>query len=310
MAIPLLWGGRANSRVKPKTLSAYILAYNLFITFLQLSGAPVINTVDNLDLWLLEYGEEGAKNRSVFAVAFAAVQFFHPHAKKNLVLTFQFKRGWDLDSNVRHTVPLIWNLLWGTVQALVAGNFVFTALGLLIQYGGYLRSAELLQLRTNDVVLPEFQGNSSGCFILLGMRTHGTKVRREQTAEIHSPWIIAALRFLYRNTAPGQKLINLTYARYAANLKHAWATMNLEHLGLGTHSARAGAAVNDLLNKVPFESVRERGRWLHDQSCRIYLDRAQALALNTQARSIQYNRFAQNPAAIGDIFAWRPVPPK
>ena len=313
MAIPRLFGPRANNRVKPKTLRGYIVAYNLFITYLQLVGAPVITTVAYLDRWLTEYAEEGARNRSEFSQAFAAVQFFHPNAKQHMPLSYQYKRGWDMSAPIRHTVPLVWFLLWGTVQALVAKNLIFSALGLLVQFGGYLRSVELLELTTDDIILPEFQKHSQekqGCFLLLGMRTHGTKARREQVAEVHDPWIIAALRFTYRNTAPGQKLFNMTYPQYAANLQSAWADMGLDDIGLGTHSSRAGAAVRDLLNNVPFESVRERGRWLHDQSCRIYLDRAQALALATQARSLKYQHYALNPQRIGNIFAFLPVTPK
>ena len=51
-----------------------------------------------------------------------------------------------------------------------------------MHYGGYLRPSELLNLRTFDCVFPEHRPHARrrGCYLLLGMRTHGTKVRREK----------------------------------------------------------------------------------------------------------------------------------
>ena len=140
------------------------------------------------------------------------------------------------------------------------------------------------------------------------MRTHGTKVRREQTVELTNPWIIAILRFVLRNTRAGERLFPFDHNQYTQALKGAWSLLNVSNLGLTTYSPRPGAATDDLLQGVAFSTVQERGRWLHPQSCRIYLDRAQALALTTNAVAARFNRLAQDPKLIGDVFAFSPLP--
>jgi len=73
------------------------------------------------------------------------------------------------------------------------------AAALLVQYGGCQRIGELLALSVGHVVLPEMCDPSSrrSRFLLLGACTHGTKVKREQTAEISDLWCVRAACFFW-----------------------------------------------------------------------------------------------------------------
>ena len=294
----------SNKRVKSDTLSKYRRAYRQFLTFLTL-GNLIIVSVDGLDAALVRYGTEVAETRGEFAMVFAALQFFHPICSKALCCSFQQKRGWDLDAQVKHTVPLVMALLWGTIRCLIRMGEARAAVGLGLQYGGLLRPGELCEMRGGDIILPEHHGY--GCLIMLGLRTHGTKVKRQQTVEIKNAFFVAMARFMFRNTARDAPVLRLDYQQYGALLRRAWTLMGVDGLGLTPHSARAGGATNDLLNGVPFSTVQERGRWLHAQSCRIYLDRAQALSMQTVAHSQAFLALAQNPRLVGDVFAFNKV---
>jgi len=297
-----------DKRVKKKTLETYEKALQRLLTFIRIRGV-IIADYPALDRILQEYGERVAESTGEFSTVLAATQFFFPGAKGNTPVAFQLKRGMSAAAEVRHTVPLVEELMWGSVDALMKRGDTRVALGLLTQFSAYLRVHELVQLTRKDVCLPE-QNLTGGCFLILGVRTHGTKVGREQTVEITNLWAIAGLRFLCRNTSEANHLLSnspepMTAGEYSRILRQSWADMHVDDLGLTPHSPRAGGATNDLLNRVPFVSVQEKGRWLHAASARVYLDRAQALALKTQRAATRFRTLAKNPRNIGNIFAFR-----
>ena len=80
----------------------------------------------------------------------------------------------------------------------------------IIAYCFYLRPGEMLSLTTDDVILPEFHvyAQRSTGYVVLGLRTRGTKVKRAQTADSDNKFGIACLRFLYSHTPPGGNLLN------------------------------------------------------------------------------------------------------
>ena len=73
-------------------------------------------------------------------------------------------------------------------------------------------------------------------YIILGLQTRGTKVRRAQTAQERDCYAIAALRFLYHFCAPGGELFPFGYSEYSALLQVAWQRLQFSDLGLSPRS--------------------------------------------------------------------------
>ena len=76
------------------------------------------------------------------------------------------------------------------------------------------------------------------------------------------------------------------------------------------HSARAGFATDAILSGESFSSVREEGRWLSDQSLRVYLD---AVAVAAQAASKEAAMWSmtihQLTMCFAATFPWWPAAP-
>jgi hypothetical protein len=182
-------------------------------------------------------------------------------------------------------------------------------IGLLVQFEGSLRACELFSIRARDVVFPEFQPHlkRKKCFILLGFG-RSTKVKRQQVAKLSNPFVIAALRYVYSQArTPEEFLFSFSYSEYSGLLNTSLGKLGLEGLGFTPHSPRSGKATQMILDEVPFKEVQEDGRWASETSLRIYLDRAQALAGDTVARSIPLLPYVHNPCRIGKIFLFRPL---
>jgi hypothetical protein len=223
-------------------------------------------------------------------------------------MAIETKRGWDFTASIKHTVPMLRVFVYGMAQSLVKGGRLRPGIGLLTQFGAYLRPSEMQGLVTTDVVLPEMAGaGAKGCYLLLGMSERGTKVRREQTAQVYDPYVIAALRFLIAHTRQGEKLFPFTAEAYASLLRAHGRCLGLSDLGFTPHSPRAGAATQDRMDGVPFSEVQERGRWLVAASLRIYLDRAMALAQATVRHAKDLLPLLENPSLMGTFFRLAPL---
>ena len=181
------------------------------------------------------------------------------------------------------------------------------AAALFVQFGAYLRPGELLEggLIRDSVVLPEFipASHRRTCYLLLGTHGRTTKNRREQTVEIACPIIIiAVLRKVISQTVTGQTLFPFSYQTYYKAIQAAASAQGLASLGFTPHSKRAGGATQDLMDGKDFNHVQNKGRWANQHSCRIYLDRAMALAGATIEKSIPFHILLAKPHLVGDIF--------
>lgn len=297
----------AEKRVKDATLLRYREAYKNFFVWLFGVGLTIIDLGD-LDWSLVEYGEY-VETFGVFSLTISAVLFFYSKAKGSIPFASQVLRGWELEKDIRHCIPMSWAFVLGLALSLALSGFFLIAAGLVLQYYALLRPSELLNLERDDIVLPEQHqlGGPPKCFILLGTHTRGTKVRREQTAAVSSVWGIAAARFMVVHGAKQGPLLGIDYPKYAKLLARACVAQGVQTLGFKAHSPRPGRATDLYLEKVSFKQIQDEGRWLAETSCRIYLDRARALCGKTLQYSRPFRFLVNDPKKVGNIFIFTPV---
>ena len=263
------------ARVKPITLQRYKSAILSLTSWAKpLNWNP--STPEDWDDLLLEFKfAHDQITRPKFTVLVSAVEFFVPSVKRQLAWSHAMISGWARRSKIRHTVPLTYRPAVLVAIYMAVRGKKRLGLGLLLQVKTGLRPSELLALLPDHVMFPEDQGSAhSGVpvVIALGVKA-GTKANRTQVAMLRPEHehLWAALRALKRATPPGYFLFPFTLAAYRMELQAVERILGLK-VGWGPHSPRAGYATDGRLEGVPFEEIREGGRWQSDSSLRTYLD--------------------------------------
>ena len=168
-----------------------------------------------------------------------------------------------------------------------------------------LRPSEMLGLTTDDLTFPEDGGyhQDEGALVIgLGLKT-GTKAKRAQAVSLRYPKdavFIHLLRHLRSITPPGQRLFPYSLEVYRRELAEIQ-----KGFGLDTrwtpHSPRAGYASEASALGVPFEVIRETGRWRMDSNLRIYIDVVSAAQIST---ALRLKGFEAALAWAGRHWAW------
>ena len=147
---------------------------------------------------------------------------------------------------------------------------------------------ELLRLRPEDSLFPEEEGASLQNMPLLsgfGVRG-GTKVKRFQFVRLDKRcWrFVRVLCVLQLSTLEGLLVFPESYSTFRLLLRRVEAQLGLS-VGWTPHSGRAGYASDSRAEGVPFEEVREQGRWQSDSSLRRYLDIVGASSIGVSLRA-------------------------
>jgi len=295
-------------RVREATYTRYNTVVVAFL-FWVMDRGYVLTTARDLDHALLHYAHSGAVTKSVFTTVIPAVLFFLPGLEHNLPLSREALKGWARYLPTVHKPPMLFVFVAALAANLVQLGHPRCAAGVIVQFGGFLRPGELVRLRPCDATLPEaivaaHVAASSVALLALGTAARGTKVNRQQVAKVKHPWAIAALRWLKR-TATGPQLLGVTYAQYRAAFQRAADRAHFRQAGLHytPHCPRAGAATQGSLEGESVPDLKAAGRWGSEQSLKIYLDIATAMASRTLELATPYQRYLRDMATIGPIFA-------
>ena len=83
--------------------------------------------------------------------------------------------------------------------------------------------------------------------------------------------IVNALWQVKLSTPIGHQLLPYSLAQFRQHLKNVEKVLQVD-MGWTPHSARAGWASDSRAEGMSFEELRERGRWVSDNSLRTFLD--------------------------------------
>ena len=285
----------------PTTLALYKASAARFtIWATQHRCAP--SSAEEWDDLLIEFKNdpeiaETGLSRAQFSYLVAAVEFFFPRMKGGLRWSRAALAGWHVALPTHHTVPL------GKKAAKLLGvHMCFRGrprmgLALILQAHTGLRPGELLAMKPEHVAMPEAGGSSlmdRPMLIALGPKS-GTKLKRPQVARLtfRDADIVDMIRELLRHATPNEPLFPFCLVTYRNAIRALDCFLGFA-AGWSAHSPRAGFASDSIAEGVPFDEVRELGRWSVDSSLRVYLDHVSTAATLVTART----------AGLGPALQW------
>ena len=283
---PLRMDPARQARLQEKTVARYQKAARRFVGWCHAEGFDPLNGRE-WDAALLEFRNAEPVALYEYTDVVAAVEFFFPNYKGQLTLSRAALQGWQVDHVTHHHVPLGRGPAALCSTHIAANGAPRLGVGVVLQQRKGLRPSEMLNLRREDVTLPEEQaaalGGARACVVGLGLRV-GTKLKRPQSVLLYEGVdsdVIEGLRRLKKTTAPNGLLIPYSLRLYSRWLKFCEDILGLQ-VGWTPHSPRAGFASEGRLNKKSFTDLREEGRWTSDSSLRIYIDTVEATAISTR----------------------------
>lgn len=265
----------ATDKLTSGTLNAYRKAVMRFLCYLNFYALQLWDPVEFDDV-LLEFKWDRAwdqkpPTKGEFATLISALQRIMPQLRGQLPMALAASKDWRAAVGTRHTPPL--GKPWVFVVAVEMANQGSPRGGaiLVTQYFHCLRPSEALQIRPSSVLMPMDTFHRRHGLIMLG-RKSGTKAGRPQGVKASEPIALTLLKWLIDSNDGDKQLSGLSLSQYHAKIKSAMNPCNLQAENWSPHSARARFASDAVSEGIPFESLREFGRWTHDSSLRTYLD--------------------------------------
>ena len=294
-------------RRRPETLVVYRRALTQFMHWIEAYNL-VFETPYEVDDLLVEWRFQEQISKAVFAHAVSAVEIAVPTLKGQLSWSHAIMRDLVLATPSVHHIALPWKVALVIAVCFAAAGFGRLGAGLLLQQSRGLRPNEMLQLRREDILVPEDRPLSGRKSIVLnlGMKA-GTKARRAQASILDveaSPVAACCCYALIGSTPPGQLVMfGVNLGLYQRLLAKACQVLGLPPFT--PHSARAGFATDLFLSGADFVSIREAGRWLSDASLRVYLDAVTTASVEASHAGQQWAPLADWLGThFGQVFPW------
>ena len=191
-----------------------------------------------------------------------------------------------------HTMPMPWHVALSLAWWIAGAGYPRVAGLLLLQAATGMRPSEVLALVKESLVPPALNRAGANCaVIILGIRRR-TKSGRRQFITVSrsiSPIAVKIIEVFFATTPAGAYLSNcVAYTQYYSILKRATTACHLVELKFTPHSPRAGWATESRMGGMPFQEIKELGRWDSDKALRIYLDASAALLASVSCTHIDH----------------------
>jgi integrase len=259
------------ARVSPTTLKRYQKVVGPFVEFIIQTDRTDFETSEQLDDLFLEYRTEGDLSRTDQMTLLAALEFFLPRFKKQLVIAREALRGRKTIATINHTVPMPRTLscLFGARISQSHGARMASAVPIQVETG--MRPSEMLNILPEHVLLGS--RSADNIVIRLGVFV-STKAKREQCVIVDintQPLTHQLLTWLKVHTVARSRIFPFSYWQFQTAIKQTEADLGLV-LGLSAHSGRAGYATERIARGDPVAEVQRGGRWLSASNFLIYID--------------------------------------
>ena len=248
---------------------------------------------------ILELIDEGTSLQECRYVV-AAAQKFYGH-RRRFGTSSRVLEGLSSRNPPVQAAPFPAPLLMALVVLLAAAKQEGVATALLLAFCGLLRISEAINLRLDDVLLPEH--HFGGCYVVLLLRQtkrgapHSDRVIIGNARVVS--WITAFAQ--RRSQWPGRQFCGISYSRVRYWLRKGLMALGFPPDSFRSHSCRRGGATALSLAGVPFVDVQLAGRWASAQSCKLYIKRAE-VALTRFTHTVSPNDWQRLEmlACIGD----------
>lgn len=316
------------SSLAPSTVSAYSAAVRHFLHFCHSSPAhahhhlPHPSAALELDCCMEEfisfwYRKHSGRNKQGALNAIYGVYFLWPEYRHSLRRSEQLLRGWNrLAPPVSHP-PLTWPLTVLIAITLAKNGQVDAAIATLVAFDALLRCSELVGLLVTDVSLPgdlrrgtaatssrAFGQSAAPSLSRVCLRLSQTKTGKNQWTELYTERVGQLLALHLQHRSSSDWVFNFPSNYRASYYRHlfrvACTGLDLDSCCFTPHSLRHGGATHAHIHlHQSIEHIMHRGRWLSNDTCRIYIQSGNSALL---AQRLPFQLLSTAEHLAGDWF--------
>ncbi len=256
----------ADLGVSKKTQQRYYVAVQKLLPFIL--QAATMERMDELICdWIEDLFATGEPLNTV-ADALSGLHYFLPVTRRKLLSSWKLFGVWRKYEVPSRAPPLTADLVLAMASwAIQQDDFAFGAL-LLIGFHCFLRTGELLQLRTCDILV-----NAQTGIVCLQASKGGLRFNTKESVTIEDPVVlaVAAELVLLQRQQNKQPIWFGTGSQFRSKFAHVCKVFQVEHLNFRPYSLRRGGATAFFLRTGLMERTLVRGRWASSSVARLYI---------------------------------------
>ena len=196
--------------------------------------------------------------------------------RRKFSAAFRVIEGLAKNQPPQQAAPFPQQLLLALVVVLAAMGREAESTALLISFCGLLRISEALNLQVRDVLLPATHGGGQFVVLLLGVTKRGPE-NSEKVIIDNSEVVRWIELYMHRHRDRGnsERFLGCSYNVVRYWLRKGLQALRLDPDSFRTHSCRRGGATAMAMARRPLSEVMLAGRWSSEQSCRLYIKKAE-----------------------------------
>lgn len=258
-----------------KTASLYKKEVSRFFTYLEFEDIAMPTTVELLDREMSEYINHLFQEGDSISHAgwlLSGMKRFLPRVKRDLCISEQFFNNWQRHHLPLRAVPLPWSVLKVLASLAWMAGHHDVSLCLLLGFGFYLRTMEMLRLSVEDVTV---RGGS----VFLALADTKTGRNFTQSLVVRSAHFAKIIAAGLQQLPPEGLIWRFKPGKFRVCFALLLQQANLADLNFSLYSLRRGGATPAYVTSRNLDDVAIRGRWKDRRTARVYLDDARAALL-------------------------------
>eukprot|EP00438_Fugacium_kawagutii_P035175 Skav225826 [mRNA] locus=scaffold2516:55037:59475:- [translate_table: standard] len=290
--------------ISARTLTLYEHEVSQFLSHLALDGRKLPRSYRRLDQAVADYlnllYQEG-ETLTKAGWLLSGLKRLYPRLRSELAIAQQWYRNWSRHHTPDRATPLTWEIVQGFVGLSLFQHWHSLAIIFLVGFTFFLRTQELLSLRSSDFLVDTQDGST-----VLRIATSKTSRGAQQSLAIHDPGLADLLQFLLSKVPPSTRLWSFSLSHFRATFVAFCKFFEVQDHHFVPYSLRRGGATAFYLRSNNLESVMVQGRWKDAATARIYLDDARAtlvrMRLSRRSKGLLY-RFRRPLSSLVHRFA-------
>ena len=263
--------------ITSRTSACYRKEIARFFLYLEQIDEPLPEASAAMDAILAEYINcmyQDGDSLSQAGWLLSGLKRFMPRLKFHLPTSQQYYQNWLRDHLPQRAIPMPWMVLKAMASICWKEGHYDLAVLLLLGFSFFLRTMEMISLRSEDVVVDRRLGQ-----VIISLKQ--TKISKQFMQSLvlrHRPLsllILEAKAFLPREGPIWTFSPHIFRQSFAAILAH----LDLTRFGFSLYSIRRGGATHYYTRTRDLNAVAIQGRWKDLRTARIYLDDARATLL-------------------------------
>ena len=281
-------GSLRTLQLQPATLKRYRGAVNFFFNWLEEVGEQLPSSVEATDEILGEFLEECwaiGESRALVGDTLSGIQHFIPQLRRGLNDAWRLYGTWCKNEVPSRAKPLLARQVLAMAGYALEEGDQSMAAGLLVAFNGFLRPCEAM-LTSGQCTFDLDQGT---CHINLGLTKGGKRAGIPEHVIIDDLEAVHLLAQVLAGRAKGKALFPRKTPCFRAGFKKLLGKIGADPQRYKPYSLRRGGATHHWHVLGNLSRTTLRGRWRHQQTCRIYIQDGVAMLeqLRLSARELK-----------------------